>query len=42
MLCFKDLEGIQPVEGEGHAGSNSRLPTIPDPAVEHGSLPTFF
>ncbi|KAF7132575.1 hypothetical protein RHSIM_Rhsim09G0061700 [Rhododendron simsii] len=32
---IQDLEGIQPVEGEGHAGSNSRLPTIPDPAVEH-------
>ncbi|KAI8538135.1 hypothetical protein RHMOL_Rhmol09G0079100 [Rhododendron molle] len=34
---IQDLEGIQPVEGEGHAGSNSRLPTIPDPAVEHDS-----
>ncbi|XP_058181017.1 uncharacterized protein LOC131299480 isoform X2 [Rhododendron vialii] len=32
---IQDLEGIQLVEGEGHAGSNSRLPTIPDPAVEH-------
>lgn len=33
----QDLEGIQPVEEDRHAGSNSRHPTIADLTIEHDS-----